>query len=45
MSFKDTFTEKFMEVSGRIGSQRHLGAIRDAFIAAMPITMAGSIAV
>lgn len=45
MSFKDTFIEKFMEVSGRIGSQRHLGAIRDAFIAAMPITMAGSIAV
>lgn len=45
MSFKDTFTEKFMEVSGKIGSQRHLGAIRDAFIAAMPITMAGSIAV
>lgn len=45
MSFKDTFTEKFMEISGRIGSQRHLVAIRDSFIAAMPITMAGSIAV
>lgn len=45
MSFKDSFTEKFMEISGRIGSQRHLVAIRDSFIAAMPITMAGSIAV
>lgn len=45
MSFKDTFTDKFMEISGRIGSQRHLVAIRDSFIAAMPITMAGSIAV
>lgn len=45
MSFKDNFTDKFMEISGRIGSQRHLVAIRDSFIAAMPITMAGSIAV
>lgn len=45
MAFKDSFIEKFMEVSGRIGSQRHLVAIRDSFIAAMPITMAGSIAV
>lgn len=45
MSFKDNFVEKFMEISGRIGSQRHLVAIRDSFIAAMPITMAGSIAV
>lgn len=34
-----------MEISGRIGSQRHLVAVRDSFIAAMPITMAGSIAV
>src|SRR5699024_7095395 len=45
MSFKDNFTDKFMEISGRIGSQRHLVAVRDSFIAAMPITMAGSIAV
>ena len=45
MSFKDNLTDKFMEISGRIGSQRHLVAIRDSFIAAMPITMAGSIAV
>ncbi len=39
------FSDKFMEISGKIGSQRHLVAIRDSFIAMMPITMAGSIAV
>ncbi|HJF17529.1 MAG TPA: hypothetical protein K8V19_07780 [Globicatella sulfidifaciens] len=32
-----------MEISGKIGSQRHLVAIRDSFIAMMPITMAGSV--
>lgn len=37
--------EHFVPVAGKIGSQRHLCAIRDAFIAIMPITMAGSIAV
>lgn len=39
------FTDKFMEISGKIGSQRHLVAIRDSFISMMPITMAGSVAV
>ena len=39
------FSDKFMEISGKIGSQRHLVAIRDSFIAMMPITMAGSVAV
>ncbi len=34
-------SEKFMEISGKIGSQRHLIAIRDSFISMMPITMAG----
>lgn len=34
-----------MEISGKIGSQRHLVAIRDSFTAMMPITMAGSVAV
>ena len=29
-----------MEISGKIGSQRHLVAIRDSFIAMMPITRA-----
>lgn len=35
----------FVPVAAKFGSQRHLCAIRDAFIAIMPITMAGSIAV
>lgn len=39
------FTEKFMEIAGKIGSQRHLIAIRDSFISTMPITMAGAVAV
>lgn len=39
------FSDKFMEVSGKIGSQRHLVAIRDSFISMMPVTMAGSVAV
>ena len=45
MTSKQDFTEKFMEIAGKIGSEKHLIAIRDSFIAAMPITMAGSIAV
>lgn len=40
-----TFSEKFMAISGKIGSQKHLVAIRDSFIAMMPVTMAGSVAV
>ncbi|MBJ8349069.1 PTS sugar transporter subunit IIC [Streptococcus zalophi] len=36
---------KFMEISGKIGSQRHLVAVRDSFVAMMPITMAGAVAV
>lgn len=35
----------FVPAAAKFGSQRHLGAIRDSFIAIMPITMAGSIAV
>lgn len=45
MTSKQDVTEKFMEIAGKIGSEKHLIAIRDSFIAAMPITMAGSIAV
>lgn len=36
---------RFMEISAKIGSQKHLVAVRDAFIALMPLTMAGSVAV
>lgn len=46
MSGFNTFMEtRFMPVAAKIGSQKHLVAIRDSFIAIMPITMVGSIAV
>ncbi|RDU37839.1 PTS sugar transporter subunit IIC [Neobacillus piezotolerans] len=35
----------FVPVAARIGGQRHLVAIRDGFIALMPLVMAGSLAV
>nr|WP_300002012.1 PTS transporter subunit EIIC [Tissierella sp.] len=45
----DKFTQwmekHFLPVAARLGSQRHLVAIRDAFIGIMPITMVGSVAV
>lgn len=37
--------QKFIEVAGRIGSQRHLVAIRDGFVAIMPLIIIGSLAV
>ncbi|KAF9404360.1 hypothetical protein HW555_014376 [Spodoptera exigua] len=38
--------EKYiLPVAGKIGAQKHLVALRDAFIGTMPATMAGSIAV
>jgi len=40
------FMEKyFVPVAAKVGGQKHLVAIRDAFIATLPATMAGSIAV
>ncbi|MDR2834546.1 MAG: PTS transporter subunit EIIC, partial [Streptococcaceae bacterium] len=40
------FMEKhFVPVAAKIGNQKHLIAIRDAFIGTLPATMAGSIAV
>lgn len=39
------FMEKFIEIAGRIGAQRHLVAIRDGFVAIMPLIIVGSIAV
>lgn len=39
------FEEHFIPIAARIGSQRHLVAIRDGFIAIMPLIIAGSIAV
>ncbi|TNC01109.1 PTS cellobiose transporter subunit IIC [Bacillus cereus] len=40
------FMEKYLvPVAGRIGAQRHLVAIRDGFIAVMPLILVGSFAV
>ncbi|WP_367567608.1 PTS sugar transporter subunit IIC [Lacrimispora sp.] len=44
-AFNSFMEAKFMPVAARTGSQKHLVAIRDSFIAIMPITMVGSIAV
>lgn len=38
-------SDKFMKLAGKIASEAHLVAVRDAFVAMMPITMAGSVAV
>ena len=43
--FMNWMEEKFVPVAGRIGSQRHLAAIRDGFVGIMPIVLAGSFAV
>ncbi|WP_282033238.1 PTS cellobiose transporter subunit IIC [Metabacillus indicus] len=37
--------EKFMPFAGRIGSQRHLVAVRDGFVAIMPLIIVGSLAI
>lgn len=37
--------QKFIEIAGRIGSQRHLVAIRDGFVAIMPLIIVGSLAI
>ncbi|MGY6313459.1 PTS cellobiose transporter subunit IIC [Bacillus cereus] len=40
------FMEKYMvPIAGKIGSRRHLAAIRDGFIAVMPLILVGSMAV
>ncbi|MEF3329383.1 PTS sugar transporter subunit IIC [Oceanobacillus oncorhynchi] len=41
----NTFMQKFIEIAGRIGSQRHLVAVRDGFVAIMPLIIIGSLAV
>lgn len=44
-AFNSFMEAKFMPIAAKIGSQKHLVAIRDSFIAIMPVTMVGSIAV
>ncbi len=43
--FTEFMEAKFVPIAAKIGSQKHLVAVRDSFIATMPVTMAGSIAV
>ena len=43
--FTDWMEQKFVPKAAKIASQRFLVAIKDSFIAIMPITMVGSIAV
>ncbi|MDR1550657.1 MAG: PTS transporter subunit EIIC [Hungatella sp.] len=44
-AFNSFMEAKFMPFAAKIGSQKHLVAVRDAFIAIMPVTMVGSVAV
>ena len=44
-AFTNFMEKHFMPIAGKIGAQKHLVAVRDAFIAIMPIIMVGSIAV
>ena len=39
-----TKMEKFIEIGGRIGAQRHLSAVRDGFVIIMPLMILGSMA-
>ncbi|WP_155731069.1 PTS sugar transporter subunit IIC [Streptobacillus moniliformis] len=43
--FMDWMENHFVPVTTKISSQKHLVAIRDSFIAILPVTMVGSIAV
>ena len=46
MNALTAWLEKYLlPIAGRIGNQKHLVALRDAFIGTMPATMAGSVAV
>lgn len=44
-SFLEFMERYFVPVAGRIGSQRHLVAVRDGFVSIMPLILAGSVAV
>lgn len=43
-SFTKWMEDHFVPVAAKIGSEKHLVAVRDAFISIMPITMAGAVA-
>lgn len=39
------FMKKFIKIASRLGAQRHLVAIRNGFVAIMPLIIAGSLAI
>ncbi|WP_117168093.1 PTS sugar transporter subunit IIC [Paraliobacillus sediminis] len=39
------YMQRFIEIAGRIGAQRHLVAVRDGFVAIMPLVIIGSLAI
>lgn len=46
MNGLSSWMEKYiLPVAAKIGAQKHLVALRDAFIGTLPATMAGSVAV
>jgi cellobiose PTS system EIIC component len=44
-SFMEFMERYFVPIAGKIGSQRHLVAVRDGFVSIMPLILAGSFAV
>ena len=42
--FMDFMSDKLMPIAMKVGTQKHLVALRDSFIATMPVVMTGSIA-
>lgn len=42
MNFLDKMAEKIMPLASKLSSQRHLSAVRDAFIEIMPLVIVGS---
>ncbi len=43
--FLEFMENHFVPIAGKIGSQRHLVAVRDGFVSIMPLILAGSVAV
>lgn len=41
----DIMSERLLPIATKIGSQKHLVALRDSFIATMPVVMTGSICI
>ncbi|MBL0701634.1 MAG: PTS sugar transporter subunit IIC [Spiroplasma sp.] len=43
--FNEWLEKNLLPIGAKIGTQKHLGAIRDGFISILPLTMVGSVAV